>query len=93
MLPLLQVNTEDMEFDEADEGSYSHECRCGEAYVVTPAELREGFDVVGCLGCSLYIRVIGPSADDSKSKREGARQCESGDGDTAGPSAIAGRLT
>lgn len=73
MSVLLQVNTEDMEFDEADGGSYLYECRCGEAYFVTSAELREGFDVVGCQGCSLYIRVIASSAEDPESKREEAR--------------------
>lgn len=65
-----QVNADEMEYDQTDEGSYSHECRCGEAYVVSSAELREGFDVVGCLGCSLYIRVVGPSSGITESAPE-----------------------
>lgn len=47
-----------MAFDDSDGGIYSHECRCGDAYIVTVAELREGFDVLDCGGCSLYIRVV-----------------------------------
>lgn len=65
-----EVNADEMEYDQTDEGSYSHECRCGEAYVVSSAELREGFDVVGCLGCSLYIRVVGPSSGITESAPE-----------------------
>lgn len=60
-----QVNVELMNLDESDGRSYSYECRCGQAYVVTAAELREGFDVVGCLGCSLYIRVVGGHLTDT----------------------------
>ncbi|CAM9730553.1 unnamed protein product [Ectocarpus fasciculatus] len=58
-----EVNVDDMRFDEADGGSFSHECRCGEAYVVTQAELSEGFEVLDCPGCSLYIRVLGKLAE------------------------------
>ncbi|CAN0482864.1 unnamed protein product [Ectocarpus sp. 12 AP-2014] len=53
-----EVNVDDMHFDEADGGSFSYECRCGEAYVVTRDELNEGFEVLDCPGCSLYIRVL-----------------------------------
>ena len=48
-----------MIFDDTDGGSFSHECRCGEVYAVTSAELGEGFEVLDCRGCSLYIRVLG----------------------------------
>lgn len=54
-----------MLYDEADGGSFSHECRCGEAYVVTRAELREGFEVLDCPGCSLYVRVVGVAPADA----------------------------
>lgn len=47
-----------MTYDESDGGVYSHECRCGDAYIVTATELREGFEVLDCGGCSLYIRVV-----------------------------------
>eukprot|EP00903_Cladosiphon_okamuranus_P013339 g12432.t1 len=40
-----EVDVNEMHHDEEDGGSYSHECRCGEAYVVTRGELREGFEV------------------------------------------------
>lgn len=53
-----------MQYDEEEDGgTFSHECRCGEAYVVTRAELREGLEVLDCTGCSLYIRVVGTPAD------------------------------
>lgn len=56
-----------MRYDEADGGSFSHECRCGESYVVTRGELYEGFEVVDCAGCSLYIRVLGTPAEKGRS--------------------------
>lgn len=52
-----------MDFAKTDGGSFSHECRCGEAYVITSAELREGFEILDCTGCSLYIRVLGKPAE------------------------------
>ncbi|CAM9109331.1 unnamed protein product, partial [Hapterophycus canaliculatus] len=54
-----EVNVDDMRLDEADGGSFSYECRCGEAYIISRVELREGFEVLDCTGCSLYIRVVG----------------------------------
>lgn len=65
--PPKQVNVNEMQYDETDGGSFSHECRCGEAYVVTRGELREGFEVVDCAGCSLYIRVVGAPAEEEPS--------------------------
>ncbi|CAM9722572.1 unnamed protein product [Scytosiphon promiscuus] len=58
-----EVNVDEMLYDEADGGSFSHECRCGEEYIVTRAELCEGFEVLNCTGCSLYIRVLGTPVD------------------------------
>ncbi|CAN0134672.1 unnamed protein product [Ascophyllum nodosum] len=52
-----EVNLSDMTFDESGGAIFSHECRCGDYYVVTADELREGFEVLDCGGCSLYIRV------------------------------------
>eukprot|EP00752_Nemacystus_decipiens_P012235 g10844.t1 len=62
-----EVDVNEMHYDETDGGSFSHECRCGEAYVVTRGELREGFEVVDCAGCSLYIRVVGTPAEEGPS--------------------------
>lgn len=61
--PPKQVNVNEMHYDETDGGSFSHECRCGEAYVVNRGELREGFEVIDCTGCSLYLRVVGTPAE------------------------------
>lgn len=62
-----------MQVDDTDGGSFFHECRCGEAYVVTDAELREGFEVLDCTGCSLYIRVIGSPAEETAPPTETPR--------------------
>lgn len=61
-----KVNLDEMEFDDTEGGSFSHECRCGEAYVVTSAELREGFEVLDCAGCSLFIKVLGKPVDSTE---------------------------
>lgn len=63
--PSKQVNVDGMQYEEEDGGTFSHECRCGEAYVVTRAELLEGFEILDCTGCSLYIRVVGTPTDTS----------------------------
>lgn len=64
VFPSKQVNVNNMQYDEEEDGgTFSHECRCGEAYVVTRAELREGFEVLDCTGCSLYVRVVGTLVD------------------------------
>ncbi|CAM9730989.1 unnamed protein product, partial [Chrysoparadoxa australica] len=45
------------EVDGEEELLYTYPCRCGELYEVSDEELREGFDVVSCGGCSLHIQV------------------------------------
>lgn len=52
-----------MDFEDTDGGTYSYECRCGESYVATREELRQGLDVVGCMGCSLFVRIVGLPED------------------------------
>lgn len=37
--------------------TWSHACRCGHGYSITEDDLDQGRDVVGCDGCSLFIRV------------------------------------
>ncbi|CAM9931652.1 unnamed protein product [Discosporangium mesarthrocarpum] len=56
-----EVDVTLMTREDDQEGSvvYLYQCRCGEDYEVTAAELFEGLDIVGCHGCSLHIRVIG----------------------------------
>jgi diphthamide biosynthesis protein 4 len=55
-----QVQAADMSRDE--HGSLIHGCRCGDVYEITDEELREGFTVVSCGGCSLHIQVLAGSA-------------------------------
>ena len=69
-----KVKLDEMIFDDTDGGSFSHECRCGEVYSVTSAELREGFEVLDCRGCSLYIRVLGTPEEESKAPPAASRR-------------------
>ena len=45
------------EMRQCDENSYEQECRCGDVYTITAEELRDGFNVVSCPSCGLYIMV------------------------------------
>lgn len=42
----------------AEQLRFKLDCRCGSAYVVELRELEAGYDLVGCSGCSLVIRVL-----------------------------------
>ncbi|KAH8149641.1 uncharacterized protein LAJ45_06272 [Morchella importuna] len=55
---VLQVVDLD-DFIEREEGRWTKSCRCGEeeGYVVTEEDLEAGDDVVGCCGCSLWLKV------------------------------------
>jgi diphthamide biosynthesis protein 4 len=62
-----QLDLDDMQYAESDDGraTWSHGCRCGDSrgFVLTEAQLeaeeaRGGREVVvGCAGCSLWVRV------------------------------------
>lgn len=59
---LETVDLEDLAFDE-DSQAWTRECRCGVGgYVVTEDELEMNLDdrelIVGCKGCSLWLRVL-----------------------------------
>jgi diphthamide biosynthesis protein 4 len=60
---LETVDLDDLAFDSASD-SWSRSCRCGEAkgYVVSEPELEKYVDdgeiIVGCKGCSLWLRVL-----------------------------------
>ena len=60
---LETVDLDDLVFDESDE-TWSRSCRCGEArgFVIGTAELEkqveEGEIIVGCRGCSLWLRIL-----------------------------------
>jgi diphthamide biosynthesis protein 4 len=60
---LETLDLEDFECDE-DSGEWKRDCRCqsSPAYVVTEEELEESVEVgelvVGCQGCSLWVRVL-----------------------------------
>ncbi|GAO49626.1 zf-CSL-domain-containing protein [Saitoella complicata NRRL Y-17804] len=54
------IDLDDMTYNE-ETGSWFYVCRCGEddgqGYTITEEDLEEGRDVVGCAGCSLWVRV------------------------------------
>ncbi|BFZ63633.1 Diphthamide biosynthesis protein 4 [Saitoella coloradoensis] len=54
------IDLDDMTYN-AETGSWFYVCRCGEddgqGYTITEEDLEEGRDVVGCAGCSLWVRV------------------------------------
>jgi diphthamide biosynthesis protein 4 len=60
---LETLDLEDLDFDEAT-GEWKRDCRCqsNPAYVITEEELEENVEVgelvVGCRGCSLWVRVL-----------------------------------
>ena len=56
------LDLDDFDFDPVTL-SYSHPCRCGQAYNITESDLEKGMELVGCDGCSLIIRVSYELAD------------------------------
>jgi curved DNA-binding protein CbpA len=54
---VADVDLDDMQFDEATRQFHS-DCRCGDRFVVTEAQLDNGIDTVSCHGCSLAIRIL-----------------------------------
>lgn len=56
------VDTVDVDaFDAVDEGEelrFLYPCRCGNYYVLNPADIAEGHDIIACTGCSEVIRVV-----------------------------------
>lgn len=62
LLASLQVDLDDMEGHMSKDGrlSFSHPCRCGQAFACAESDLSETADslLVQCQGCSLIIRVL-----------------------------------
>ena len=50
-----EVEIEDFEFDEIEE-NYYFPCPCGDKFVISLEQLREGEEVAHCPSCSLIIR-------------------------------------
>lgn len=52
------VDLDDFDYDEGKE-RWTRACRCGEGegFVITEEDLAAGDDVVGCCGCSLWVKV------------------------------------
>ncbi|CCG81836.1 Diphthamide biosynthesis protein [Taphrina deformans PYCC 5710] len=50
------VDLDDFEYV-SDAIGWTLPCRCGHGYHVTESDLEQGRDVVGCDGCSLFVRV------------------------------------
>lgn len=55
---LQAVDLDDFDYDEQGE-RWTRACRCGEGegFVITEEHLAAGDDVVGCCGCSLWVKV------------------------------------
>lgn len=55
---LQAVDLDDFNYDEVRE-RWTRACRCGarEGFVITEDDLAAGDDVVGCCGCSLWVKV------------------------------------
>lgn len=55
---LQTVDLDDFDYDE-ERKQWTKACRCGEeeGFVVTEGDLAVGDDVVGCCGCSLWVKV------------------------------------
>ncbi|CAG8622896.1 8874_t:CDS:2 [Paraglomus occultum] len=52
-----EVDLDEMDFNE-ESSTYSTECRCGGSYIISEHDMEEGKDVVGCINCSLKIKVL-----------------------------------
>ncbi|KAJ5646508.1 hypothetical protein N7490_002880 [Penicillium lividum] len=65
---LETVDLDDLEYDEKD-GSWYRGCRCGDerGFSVTEDHLESSMDhgevVIGCLGCSLYLKILFAAED------------------------------
>lgn len=55
---LQAVDLDDFEYD-GERERWTRACRCGagEGFVITEDDLAAGDDVVGCCGCSLWVKV------------------------------------
>ncbi|KAJ3305405.1 Diphthamide biosynthesis protein 4 [Kappamyces sp. JEL0829] len=52
-----EIDLDDMAYD-PHLGSYSLDCRCGGAFVVTEPQLEAGIVAIECSGCSLFSKII-----------------------------------
>lgn len=69
-----------MDFD-AETSTYTHACPCGDMFVISVDELKQGETIAHCNDCSLVIRVLLDAA---------ARRLLGMDGETADPARGAG---
>ena len=66
---LETVDLDDLDYDDA-QGTWYRSCRCGKrrAYVITEESLEVNVDcgeiIVGCQGCSLWLRITFAAAED-----------------------------
>lgn len=52
-----EVEIEDLDFD-PETGKFFYPCPCGDKFVITLDQIKEGEDIAKCPSCSLTIRVI-----------------------------------
>ncbi|RHZ76018.1 hypothetical protein Glove_208g49 [Diversispora epigaea] len=52
-----EVDLDDMEYNE-DMKSYSVSCRCDGLYIISEDDLDQGASIIGCMNCSLKIKIL-----------------------------------
>mmetsp|Transcript_11245 Transcript_11245/g.33284 ORF Transcript_11245/g.33284 Transcript_11245/m.33284 type:complete len:98 (-) Transcript_11245:407-700(-) len=65
-----EIPIADLDFDEQEE-VYTHACPCGDVFVISVDELREGSQIAHCNDCSLKIRVL---VDDETKRKLGLNE-------------------
>ncbi|XP_047926310.1 diphthamide biosynthesis protein 3 isoform X1 [Anser cygnoides] len=65
-----EVEIEDFEYD-AESGTYSYPCPCGDRFLITREDLENGEDVATCPSCSLILRVIYDQGKESTHAHQG----------------------
>ncbi|KAK4538407.1 hypothetical protein CDCA_CDCA17G4432 [Cyanidium caldarium] len=57
-----EVELEDMERDDQQQ-RFTYPCPCGDVFILTFADMRDGEEVARCPSCSLILRVVYDAAD------------------------------
>ena len=61
----VELDLGEMEYveDATGKGTWCHDCRCGDLFEVTEAQLNAGIDTVACRSCSLVLRPLYQKCD------------------------------
>ena len=52
-----EIEIEDLDYEEYEETFY-YNCPCGDRFMITLEQLREGEDIAECPSCTLTIKII-----------------------------------